>query len=433
MTFRLWHLASVLAVTMLSVAVGGVIATWWVAEEEFREILDDDLEAQSEMLADLLGANLVPKHLEKLERVLTEAFDDDDEETIWVSVYANARHVSNLPHTLPLASNTSGAISLAHGGYQWHGYQTGTDDIVVQVLRRDDLYREVTDEILEHVSAPALLGGIFNLLLLTILIALILIPVTRLVRQLKARDAGSLEPVIVNTMIQEIGVLRDSVNELMAGIDIVVSRERQFASDVAHELRTPLTTLKLELASDNPDLPVVKAEIERLARTVEQLLILARLEQGQWHRRFDVIPLAEICERVIARFRQNFDAAGMRLISSIAVAEIRGDAVLLETLLTNLLQNVLRHCPAGTQTQIELKPVAPGQVCLRVTDDGAGITHETRTQMTRGFTGLDSKSSGLGLGLAICHRIAEIHGGSISFPSRGDGIPGLSVEVLFPA
>lgn len=433
MKFRLWQLAAVLGVTMLAVVTGGVIATWLVADEEFREILDDDMEAQSELLADLLAAKLVTTDLAELEAVLVESFDVDEEETIWVNVYADSRHVSNLPHALPLASGASGAITLAHGDYQWHGYQTGMHGIVVQMLRREDLYEALTEEILENVSAPALLGGIVNLVLLAILIALILMPVTRLVGQLKRRGAGSLAPVTVNTVVQEIGVLRDSVNALMSGIDTVVTRERQFASDVAHELRTPLTTLKLELASDDPELPVVKSEVERVARTVEQLLILARLEQEQWHRRFDTIPLAAICARVCGRFREKFTAADISLASRIAPVEIRGDAVLLETLLSNLLQNVLRHCPAGTQTRIELEPDRHGEVCLRVTDSGAGIAPATRQQMSREFTRLDSKSGGLGLGLAICHRIAAVHGGSISFPAKSDGTPGLCVEVRLPA
>jgi signal transduction histidine kinase len=433
MRFRLWQLAAVLGATMLAVVVGGVVATWFVAEQEFREILDDDMQAQSELLADLLAANLITQDFEELERILVEAFDDDDEETIWVSVYADSRHVSNLPHALPLASRANGAIALVHGAYQWHGYQTGKDDIVVQMLRRDDLYAEVTEEILENVSAPALLGGVVNLVLLAILIALILMPVTRLERQLRQRSAGSLAPVMVNTAVQEIGVLRDSINELMSGIDTVVTRERQFASDVAHELRTPLTTLKLELASDDLDLAVVKSEVERLARTVEQLLILARLEQEQWHRRFDTLSLGALCERVCGRFREKFAAAKISLASRIAALEIRGDAVLLETLLSNLLQNVLRHCPAGTQTRIELETAGHGQVCLRVTDSGAGIAPATRRQMSREFSRLDSKSGGLGLGLAICQRIAAVHGGSISFPAKSDGSPGLCVEVRLPA
>jgi signal transduction histidine kinase len=219
----------------------------------------------------------------------------------------------------------------------------------------------------------------------------------------------------------------------MSGIDTVVTRERQLASDVAHELRTPLTTLKLELASDDLDLAVVKSEVERLARTVEQLLILARLEQEQWHRRFDTLSLGALCERVCGRFREKFAAAKISLASRIAALEIRGDAVLLETLLSNLLQNVLRHCPAGTQTRIELETAGHGQVCLRVTDSGAGIAPATRRQMSREFSRLDSKSGGLGLGLAICQRIAAVHGGSISFPAKSDGSPGLCVEVRLPA
>ncbi|HEX7719951.1 MAG TPA: ATP-binding protein, partial [Woeseiaceae bacterium] len=70
-------------------------------------------------------------------------------------------------------------------------------------------------------------------------------------------------------------------------------------------------------------------------------------------------------------------------------------------------------------------------VRLRVSDTGPGIAADTRLQMAQGFKQLDSKSEGLGLGLAICHRIAEVHGAAISFPARADGGSGLVVELEF--
>jgi signal transduction histidine kinase len=241
-----------------------------------------------------------------------------------------------------------------------------------------------------------------------------------------------LAPLATETPTREIRVLRDSINGLMRSIDAIVTRERQFASDVAHELRTPLTTLKIELASAEPEMRVVKDEVERLASLVEQLLTLARLERGQWQRRFDNVSLSELYARVVEHVREGFRRAGMTLDARLAPARVAGDATLLETLLRNLLQNVLEHCPAGTKASVTLDQ-DERTVALRVTDDGPGIPAETLRQMAHGFTGLDSKGDGFGLGLAISHRIVTAHGGEIRFSAANDSAPGLVVEVRIPA
>jgi signal transduction histidine kinase len=217
----------------------------------------------------------------------------------------------------------------------------------------------------------------------------------------------------------------------MHGINVVVSRERQFASDVAHELRTPLTTLKLALGSAEPDLGVVREEVDRLARLVEQLLTLARLDQGQWQSRFDTIPLSESYARLIEQFRDRFQRAAIGLESRLAPVHVAGDATLLEILLRNLLENVLTHCSTGTHASVTLDQAADVRLC--VTDDGPGIPAETLRQMEKGMTRLDTKGEGFGLGLAICHRIVAAHGGSIRFSANDDRGHGLVVEIHLPA
>jgi signal transduction histidine kinase len=93
---------------------------------------------------------------------------------------------------------------------------------------------------------------------------------------------------------------------------------------------------------------------------------------------------------------------------------------------------VLEHCPAGTKASVTLDQ-DERTVALRVTDDGPGIPAETLRQMAHGFTGLDSKGDGFGLGLAISHRIVTAHGGEIRFSAANDSAPGLVVEVRIPA
>jgi two-component system, OmpR family, sensor histidine kinase QseC len=444
MTFRLSHLALLLAVTIVVTAVGGVVATYRVADREFRDILDEDLEIQSEFLAEFLSDRARLPDRQDLQELLEDAFEpDEDEDTRWVSVYdtRNGLHVSNLPHDLALDSTADRPVERTFDGHAWRGYQSEEDDIVVQILRRQDLFLDVRKDILEDIITPALVGGAVNLLLLAILIGYFTWPLSRLVRQLESRSADSLAPIELRTPAREILVLRDALNRMMSGVDSVLKRERGFASDVAHELRTPFTTLKLELANPEPDLRAIREEVDRLSRLVQQLLTLARLEQGQWRKQFEQVELGSLFGRVVQRSREKFAAAGMTLHSELADATIEGDRTLLDTLLQNLLNNILNHCPAGTAAEVRLE-TAPrssaareeqhdGYVRLTVIDSGPGISSEARRQMSRGFKRLDSKSEGFGLGLAICRRIAEVHNASLQFLSREDGKPGLVVEVTF--
>src|SRR5690606_38958236 len=130
---------------------------------------------------------------------------DEDEDTRWVSVYdtRSGLRVSNLPHDLPLASTDDRNLELSFDGYTWRGYQSEEDDIVVQILRREDLFEEVRKDILEHIVTPALTGDIVNLLLLAVLISFFTWPLTRLVRQLEARRADSLAPIELRTPARE--------------------------------------------------------------------------------------------------------------------------------------------------------------------------------------------------------------------------------------
>lgn len=434
MRFRLSHLALLIALTTVVAGVTGVVTTYRVAGEELRDVLDDDLKQQARMLARVLDFQPAGISEDELRMLLEKSFRPDDEETLWVNVYnlGTGRMVSNQQHSLPLTGRDDRSLHLRWDGHEWQGHQRQEGELIVQLLRRTDLYEEVQDEILEDITAPAVTGSAINLLLLAALIGFLLWPLSRLVGQLETRNADSLAPLDLSTPAVEIGILVATINRLMSGVESVLQRERQFANDVAHELRTPLTTLKIELAGAEPDLPAIKLEVNRLARLVEQLLTLARLEQGRWRASFSRIALDELWVQQSERITAALEDAGMQLTSDVRPTLVEGDATLLQVLLQNLVTNVLRHCPAGTRIHVGIG-AEPGQPGLVVSDTGPGIPASQREQMNTGFTRLDSRSEGLGLGLAICRRIAEVHGATLRFTANNDGEPGLRVEVRFPS
>jgi len=429
---RLSHLALLVAAVTVAAGIAGVVLTYRVADHEFRDVLDDDLEQQCRMLARLLETGPADGAGGRLDTLLRKSFRPDDEETLWVSVYdlATGALASNQKHALALASPKSGSVRITWGGHDWEGCQEREGNVVVQLLRRTDLYQEVRDEILEDVTTPALAGSAAMLLVLAALIGALLWPLSRLVRQLEARHADSLAPLESKTPVVEIRLLIDMLNRLMAGVDSVLGRERQFASDVAHELRTPLTTLKVELADPAPDLPAIKAEIDRLARLVGQLLTLARLDQGRWRASFSRVDLAALWAGEERRFASAAADAGMTLATDSRATLVDGDPTLLQTLLQNLVGNVVRHCPAGTRLKVFVGQ-HEGLPAIEVSDSGPGIPAGQREQMNTGFTRLDSRSGGLGLGLAICRRIADVHGADLTFLAGNGDHAGLRVLVRF--
>ena len=434
MTIRLSTIAGLLAAAIIVVALGGIASTWLIAGREFRDVLDDDLEQQAELLAQLVLREPSRMNDEAFRTLLADAFEDDEEETVWVSVYelGSGRMVSNLEHDLPLESVDDEAVSRELSGFTWHGVQEQEEGIVVQLLRRSDLFDEVRSEMLEQIVMPAIVGGLVTLPLLALLIGLTLRPLARLSREIESRGTDSLNELKTPTAAREIRVVRDSINGLIRGIDELLRRERQFASDIAHELRTPLTTMKLELGGADPDLAAIRSEVDRLARLIEQLLTLARLEQGQWRNRFEPVALTELCAAVADSLGARLSGAGIVLDTRLQPVEVTGDTTLLEMLLRNLLLNIVEHCPAGTHATLALEK-ATGAARLRVADDGPGMPAPTRERMQAGFTRLDSRGDGLGLGLAICQRIVAAHGGQIRFDSSTESGSGLVVDIVLPA
>jgi signal transduction histidine kinase len=434
MTIRISTIAGMLAAAIVLVALGGIASTWLIAGREFRDVLDEDLEQQAELLAELVLRDSGRLSDEAFGELLASAFEDDEEETVWVSIYdlATGRLQSNFEHDLPLESDEDGTVTREFADHGWRGVQEREDGVVVQLLRRNDLFDEVREEMLEQIVMPALIGGLVTLLLLSGLIGLTLRPLSRLTREIESRDAASLDLLATKAAAREIRVVRDSINGLLRGIDGLLQRERQFASDIAHELRTPLTTIKLELGGADPDLASIHSEVDRLAALVEQLLTLARLEQGQWRSRFEPVPLDQLCASVVDALRPRLISSGIGIETRLEPAAVTGDPTLLEILLRNLLLNVVLHCPAGTEAGVALA-VADGKARLCISDDGPGMPAATRERIRAGFTRLDSRGEGLGLGLAICQRIVAAHGGELRFASAAADGTGLVVEVVLPA
>lgn len=419
---KLVHLAWLTGVSAILATGLSVYLTHRVASAELEEVLSEDLIKQSRMLALSISSS---QRSTQFDQLLHTVFAEDDEDTLWVTIYdaESGRQFSNLDHDLPLEQAGTGAIVRRFGGFQWAGYQYQHESLVTQVLRRGDYAQDLRSDIAEDIAIPGLLASAVTLMLLFTLVSAAVRPLSRLSNDLQARGAKDLTPIIAGSRLEEISAVTEHLNRMLAELSDVLRRERQFTSDVAHELRTPLTTLNLELSLPDPDFASLKQETNRLTRVVEQLLTIARLEQILWKKQFEPIVMSSLLADVFTRFQSRYEQRGMTLNLDCDDQVLTGDATLLAVMVDNLLHNCLRYCPDGSQVDLSWR----NQV-LSVTDNGPGIPAALMKLMTERFASLDRKGEGMGLGLSIALKIADLHGARLELH---DAQPGLRVVVSF--
>ncbi|MBI4883593.1 MAG: HAMP domain-containing protein [Actinobacteria bacterium] len=240
----------------------------------------------------------------------------------------------------------------------------------------------------------------------------------------------------------EIARLANTMNDMLARVQKSVERQQRFVADASHELRSPLTRVRteLEVDLDHPDTADTDAtarsvleEVDHLQRLVDDLLHLAGAD-GTETVLDQVVALGPLIGREVANHpndRVRIDSSGLA-VSSLAEANVVGDAVQLRRLVRNLLDNAVRHA----RSVVGLGCVTDsGFVRLTVDDDGAGIAEADRFRVFERFTRLDEARTtgvgGTGLGLAIAHDIVVRHGGSISVETSPLG--GARFVVTLPA
>jgi signal transduction histidine kinase len=229
----------------------------------------------------------------------------------------------------------------------------------------------------------------------------------------------------------EVARLADTLNGMLDRLERALARERSFTADASHELRTPLALLKaeLELALRRPRsvaeleqaLRSAAAEVDRLTRLAEDLLVLARSDQGRLAVRSEPAPAAGILRAVAERFEQPAAASGRTIGVDLPDGlQVVADAPRLEQALGNLVANALEH---GEGEILLGAGEHDGRVELHVLDEGPGFPAAFLPRAFERFSRADEARSqgGAGLGLTIAAAIARAHGGSAHAANRPGG------------
>ncbi|UWR38787.1 MULTISPECIES: HAMP domain-containing sensor histidine kinase [Sulfitobacter] len=232
--------------------------------------------------------------------------------------------------------------------------------------------------------------------------------------------------------------LSTEINSMLGQIKRLLESQEQISNDIAHDMRTPLQHLRqrLEKLRDSPtinpgDISASLDQTEEIIATFNALLRIAQIEGSDRRERFAWNDLREVIGNVTEVFEPTAEDAGIELTIKVPdeQLEVFGDKNLLTQLLSNLVENAIRHCPVGSKVLVlaETTPVGP---TLRVTDDGPGIECENRERIFRRFfRGEKSRNSpGNGLGLALAKAICDLHGAEITV-SEND--PGTTFEINF--
>jgi two-component system, OmpR family, sensor kinase len=265
-------------------------------------------------------------------------------------------------------------------------------------------------------------------------------PTREITEQAEAIREGTPAPTITaHADAMEFSRLVQVLNGMLGRLDRAFAIQRRFTADASHELRGPLTALRgeLDLALKRPrgpdeyqaTLQRCRAEVIRLSHLATDLLTLARNEAGlNAQERVDT-DLRVIAERVLDRFRSAAEARGVRLAVTGEAAIVKGDPGMLERVVSNLVDNAVKHVPeAGA---VEVAVAAGNPTTLTVKDTGGGIASADRPHLfSRFFRGEATSATGTGLGLAIARSAAEAHGGSLEFLGND---PGAVFQLRLPA
>jgi two-component system OmpR family sensor kinase/two-component system sensor histidine kinase QseC len=267
-----------------------------------------------------------------------------------------------------------------------------------------------------------------------------LAPLRRVAGEVERRNVGSLAPIEIVGLPQEVAPLIEELNRLLARLGDAFGKQRAFVADAAHELRSPLTalSLQLQLLDRAPDESARKAAQERLGAAVEraahlvgQLLTLARNEPESAPARLVPVVLEASVRDGIADLSALAAERSVELVLEVAASPtVLGDADALRILVRNLVDNAVRYSPSGGKVEARVF-TQDRAAALEVDDAGPGIPVEERDRaFDRFYRRSGSAQGGSGLGLAIVKAIAERHGARVTLGEAPAG--GLRVTVLFP-
>lgn len=420
---------------MLILLLLGALAANWVALRAATKAYDrgllDTAFAIAEQLRVVDGKLQLPLNQQARTVLLTDKFD-----RIFYAVRGSGGELLDGNPELPIPAKEHWR-QLGNGG-RWYydgtledepvrlaAYQRNIGDQVVTILAAETLVKR--NELVRDI----LLGMLLPEVLLVVVVASViwfgvrsgLRPLDALRGELANRSQADLRPVTVDVP-EEIQPVVTEINGLLMRLDTALSSQRHFVSDAAHQLRTPIAALLAQVEAAQHEagpsslgqLQGIHAAAGRLGHLVEQLLALARAEPSL-AQSSNVVSLPDLVREIAGNWMPKAISKDIDLGFELNPAIVYGNELLLQELLSNLLDNALRHTPTGGVVTVSCGQER-ASAWLNVEDNGPGIPENEWERIGQRFYRPPGQTGeGCGLGLAIVREIARQYQGTLSIGS----------------
>ena len=436
------RLALALVALFTVVSLLGLGATYMITQRSFEQTIEADL------TQDMAGFRAAPSALALAQLVEAEADVTDPERMILSYIAPNRRHYGNamiardddgyqiltgIPDNPQIAGRYMSLTTSLQGGQL----------TIARSLSEVEALRDVFISILGLSLIPTILialsGGLFLARRSAARVRTVNATLDRL-------TSGELDARIGPTAgwPVDLSAIGRKVDAMAQAQEASVAATRQVSSDIAHDLKTPIQRVAVYLndLSDRDGLDAdaqdlldkAKAELEGIVSTFHALLQIAQIETGSPKSGFSDVDLAALCATFCELYGPAATDAGHTLRFQTPETDglhVHGDKGLLGQVLANLIENAIRHTPAGSAITISLQKTGP-YITLSVADDGPGVPEEERALVLRRLYRMDRSRTtpGAGLGLSLVSSIAALHGADVTLE---DNAPGLRVEIRFPA
>ena len=345
-------------------------------------------------------------------------------------------------HFAPIVSGGAqvGSVAVAPRGRGGFGPLLLPHDDTPPPLDAEPQLTRFADAVRRTLTIVGLVAGAAGILLVVVMSRRMLSSISSLATAARGLGSGNLSSRASVRGSDEIAELGRTFNSMADALEESERQRQSLVSDVAHELRTPLSNIQghieamqdglLEPDADN--LETVHLQALHLNRLVDDLRLLAQSEAQEL--RLDLSPasVSEIVQRVTTSFRARAEAEEVRLEAAIeeALPTVTVDRVRIEQVLTNLVDNAIRHTPPGGRVAVAASQAA-GSIRVEVTDTGPGIPSEALPhvfdRLYRVDPSRDRGTGGSGLGLTIARQLVEAHGGAM----RAESVEGMGSSFGF--
>lgn len=441
------RIVAILLLLQLIAFTGLAVAAYTEMREGMLLTLDHSLRTMANGLASVLSQAGSPESIDPL--TLRHLGILDDSQIVYYRVWKTgdadalmtgpaqhhgARFLEVLNHQSPPDADGRSTFEFESVGMPYRG---------IWILRPDSLNfalaipsRDTYHELNELVQSQLIGGCLFVVFLVTATAWTVLRafkPVDVAAETLRSATPDSLKQLRLDAdqLPSELGPFIDAVTSLLFRLDAAMDRQRQFTSDASHELRTPLTMAKTTLqAADRPDkspearrtaITEALRDLTRMERLIGQLLTLARTDDDARQQEFVPLDLTQL----LADLAESFaglrpDGPGRIHVEPLPAMRIRGNFDDLVRLFNNVLDNAIKHGPAGGVVTLSAR-AAGGHWEVHVHDQGGAIPPEHVPRLGERFFRTDDSraraTGGSGLGLSIARGIAELHGGRLTLQS----------------